>query len=361
MSRATVGDRRRNSLITLMTLPRTLFSVVILSQAMTSGPAMAECSEAATTGYDRGIVALEAGNPTVAIQELETATTDCSSPNHWIALGNALRESNKGLPEQSDTLAERALGAYGTAFGNARSSQNDTAGAEAARAIAEVGLDTGDPLKAQNWLLVASRLDPENPELPALQQRLDEARTQLSADEIDTGLSQTRGIGTVNSLLGGKVSSNAFWDPEDEDDGGAGGGTTSVSASIVAPPVETLDAVSIAIPIRFLTNSTELTAETAINVRNLAEVLGKQSSSSQVSLTGHADVRGDAKYNQELSLARADAIRDLLQEAEASLVGRIDTFGAGESEPLDFGDSQRAHANNRRLEVTVTEPGATAE
>lgn len=314
------------------------------------GTAAQNCTDGSLDSYMQEVATAGAA-ANEAVATLESAAANCDSPEYWQALGDAQRLLSEATPADSN-LGQKALEAYGNAFSTARAEQDDKAGATAARAIADLGLENGDPLKAQNWLVVADRLDPDHPELPELQSRLDAARDQLSANEIDTGLSQTRGIGTVNSLLGGKVSSNAFWDPEDES---AGGGAT-VTGSVTAPITAATGEVTIDIPIRFDSNSTELTGETAENVRNLAAVLSTKSVESRVALTGHADVRGDADYNQVLSLARAEAIRDLLISAEPGLEGRIDAIGAGETSPIDLGDSPRSHANNRRLEVSVTDP-----
>lgn len=315
------------------------------------------CSDGASADYDRGMDALGDGDSAQAADLLSKAAAQCDSPAYWLALGDA----QNALLAMSDAhsgegLNQQALEAYGRAFASARTQQDDQAGARAARAITDLGLQNGDPLKAQNWLLVASNLEPQHPDLPDLQGRLDSARDELSTSEIDTGLSNTRGIGTVSSLLGGKVSSNAFWDPDDESSGGAGNGSASVSGSIVTPMAEMSALASVDLPIRFESNSTELTAATAASIRNLARVLTAKSAENRVTLTGHADVRGDANYNQVLSLARAEAIRDLLVTEEPSLDGRIDTLGAGESRPIDLGDSARSHANNRRLEVRLVAP-----
>ncbi|MEM1144230.1 MAG: OmpA family protein [Pseudomonadota bacterium] len=310
-----------------------------------------DCDDQAVSNYESGLSAAADQRYADAVDLLEQASNQCDVPAYWQALGDARRSLSDAAPEAVSDDGQTAIEAYGKAFASARSAQDDAAGAQAARSIVDMGLRNNDPLKAQNWLAVASRLDPQSPELTDLENRLDAARDQLSADEIDTGLSQTRGIGTVNSLLGGAVSSNAFWEPDDENSGGAGSAELAVSGSVVAPT----PAASVDIPIRFASNSTELTEETATNVRNLAKVLAARASKNQIILTGHADVRGDASYNQRLSLARAEAIRAQLVLTEPSLEGRIRAQGAGESRPVDLGDSERSHANNRRLEVTVTD------
>lgn len=316
------------------------------------------CPDSSVADYDLAITALDAAQPENALSSLERATAECDTARYWQALGDTHVALLDARPDAgSTTHAHDALDAYGRAFASARSARDDAAGAQAARSVADLGLRSGDPLKAQNWLLVATRLEPSHPDLAGLQQRVDSAREQLSASEIETGLSQTRGIGTVNKLLGGKVSSNAFWDPADESAGGAGS-TASASGSIVVPEKPSATASSIDIPIRFASNSTALTPGTAENVRNLAAVLTLQDPASHITLTGHADLRGDANYNQRLSLARAEAIRDRLVDAEPTLKPRIDVVGAGESSPIDPGNTARAHANNRRLEVTVTAPAS---
>lgn len=337
----------------------------VLVGALSTGPGLAlpvfaqSCPESAIADYDAGRDALHGGLPTKAVALLGSAASTCDTPAYWQHLGDAHLALLDAAPQlRREPHNAKALAAFGRAFAGARGAQDDTAGARAARSIADLGLRNGDPLKAQNWILVATRLEPGHPDLIALEERVDSARNQLSTNEIETGLSQTRGIGTVNNLLGGKVSSNAFWDPEDESAGGAGQSTISVSDSITIPGNEDTTAegptASIDIPLRFASNSTELTPGTRANVRNLASALTLQDAASRIMLTGHADVRGEALYNQRLSLARAEAIRDLLLQAEPTLRGRIDAFGAGESHPIDRGDTARAHANNRRLEVTVT-------
>lgn len=341
-------------------LRNTLLVTAVSALVFSSGSLAADCAEEATADFERGVAALDDGRYADAVASLEGATGACDAATYWQALGDANRAQLEGSDgDAASTYSQSALEAYGRAFARARTDQDDAAGARAARSIVELGLETGDPLKSQNWLMVATRLEPDHPSVPELEARLDEARGQLSTDEINTGLSQTRGIGMVNSLLGGDVSSNAFWDPEDESAGGAGG--ASVSGSIVTPEAPTTSTSSIDIPIRFYSNSTELTAETALNVQNLATVLTERPPSARITLTGHADVRGDAGYNQELSLARAEKIRDLLVAQEPSLDGRINALGDGESRPIDTGDSARSHANNRRLEVTIMEPVPTSD
>lgn len=72
----------------------------------------------------------------------------------------------------------------------------------------------------------------------------------------------------------------------------------------------------------------------------------------RVQIFGHTDDIGTAEYNQNLSLRRAESVRDYL--AEAGLDPSIITVkGFGKSSPLLEGKSTEARAKNRRVEVGI--------
>jgi len=72
----------------------------------------------------------------------------------------------------------------------------------------------------------------------------------------------------------------------------------------------------------------------------------------QFSVTGHADRAGPADYNQELSLRRAQSVRDALI-AEGVSRANISIAARGESEPaVPTADGVREQAN-RRVEIVV--------
>jgi OOP family OmpA-OmpF porin len=71
-----------------------------------------------------------------------------------------------------------------------------------------------------------------------------------------------------------------------------------------------------------------------------------------VSVTGHADRAGPAEYNQELSLKRAQNVRDALA-AQGVSGDKISIAARGESEPaVETGDGVREQ-DNRRVEVVL--------
>ena len=104
-----------------------------------SSPASArECGVSATANYDKGIAALNSGDTAMAITKLRNATLYCDAPGYWVALGDAIKADALDADAMGadgaynvDAVAE-ALEAYGTAFSNARSAQDDSAGASAA-------------------------------------------------------------------------------------------------------------------------------------------------------------------------------------------------------------------------------------
>ena len=103
--------------------------------------------------------------------------------------------------------------------------------------------------------------------------------------------------------------------------------------------------------LRFETGQTTLTSESQADVPALlAEVLRRQPAV-EVVLEGHADQAGDEQTNDPLSLARAEAVRELLvrQGLQATFVRVI---GRGARAPLVDTPGQ-ANAVNRRVEVLL--------
>lgn len=76
------------------------------------------------------------------------------------------------------------------------------------------------------------------------------------------------------------------------------------------------------------------------------------SSGYRVQIFGHTDDIGTQEYNQELSLRRAEAVRNYM--VEAGLDPSIITVkGFGKSNPLVEGSSAEARAKNRRVEIGI--------
>ena len=70
-----------------------------------------------------------------------------------------------------------------------------------------------------------------------------------------------------------------------------------------------------------------------------------------VSIDGHTSALGSAKYNQQLSEKRAQAIVDILVNDFDISANRLKAIGHGENKLLDTANTPEAHKLNRRIEA----------
>ncbi len=73
-----------------------------------------------------------------------------------------------------------------------------------------------------------------------------------------------------------------------------------------------------------------------------------------VEIGGHTDTKGSKTYNRQLSQSRAEAVRDFLA-AQGVSASMFVAKGYGKDVPLQTGESEEAHAANRRVEFLITE------
>jgi len=91
----------------------------------------------------------------------------------------------------------------------------------------------------------------------------------------------------------------------------------------------------------------------------VADALAAQPVESKIMIEGHTDDRGSDTANQQLSQARADAVRSFLVE-RGMPPDRIQAVGKGESAPIAGNDTSEGRATNRRVEVVVSAQAKTA-
>jgi len=103
--------------------------------------------------------------------------------------------------------------------------------------------------------------------------------------------------------------------------------------------------------LRFDLDRSELRPEGLPLLQQLAELLAARPEL-RIELRGHTDDQGDAHHNLELSLRRAQAVKDWLAAAGID-PARIEANGAGNREPLFPGRDEAARAANRRTELRV--------
>lgn len=81
---------------------------------------------------------------------------------------------------------------------------------------------------------------------------------------------------------------------------------------------------------------------------NIAAIITKKQLS--VTIEGHTDNTGNAAYNQQLSLKRAEAVQNYLT-AKGVKKDQIKVAGFGEEQPVSSNDTPEGRAKNRRVEL----------
>jgi outer membrane protein OmpA-like peptidoglycan-associated protein len=104
--------------------------------------------------------------------------------------------------------------------------------------------------------------------------------------------------------------------------------------------------------ITFPTDSADITAETKTTLDTLARAVQSDALAGfSFNVEGHADARGDAGHNQQLSLLRAEAVVGYLISQHGILAERLTPVGKGSSEPLN---KARIDAPENRRVTIVT-------
>lgn len=106
--------------------------------------------------------------------------------------------------------------------------------------------------------------------------------------------------------------------------------------------------------ILFDTNSSSLKSGAVDNIGQIAEVL-KKYPEDRLHITGHTDNTGKLDYNNQLSLQRANSVKEQLVKSGVSAVS-INTSGAGPSAPVADNNTADGRSKNRRVELMITIP-----
>ena len=101
----------------------------------------------------------------------------------------------------------------------------------------------------------------------------------------------------------------------------------------------------------FDTNSTTLSQQSATTVTEAANV-AKSMANARVAVTGFTDTDGSPAYNQQLSLRRADAVKNALV-SNGIAPQAITVNGAGEAGLLIETPDQTKNEKNRRVQIVV--------
>ncbi|HVT39690.1 MAG TPA: OmpA family protein [Gemmatimonadaceae bacterium] len=102
--------------------------------------------------------------------------------------------------------------------------------------------------------------------------------------------------------------------------------------------------------IYFAYNSAALTSLSEPTLRQVATVL-KQHTDWSVTIEGHTDSIGGAKYNRELAGRRATAVKERLVQQYGIATSRLSAAGIGLARPLTTNATLEGRARNRRVEL----------
>jgi outer membrane protein OmpA-like peptidoglycan-associated protein len=109
--------------------------------------------------------------------------------------------------------------------------------------------------------------------------------------------------------------------------------------------------------ILFEVDSADLKAEAVTQLVQVGDIVAKYADD-KVAIEGHTDSSGSERYNEQLSLRRANAVKTVLvsrgvQEAQ------ITVAGLGESRPVADNGTAEGRGKNRRVELHITVPNPT--
>jgi OOP family OmpA-OmpF porin len=82
------------------------------------------------------------------------------------------------------------------------------------------------------------------------------------------------------------------------------------------------------------------------------DIKGSESKVIDINVVGYTDSVGSEEYNQELSVRRANAVKEYMV-SEGIDPGIIDVKGMGEADPVASNATAEGRAQNRRVEVSV--------
>jgi outer membrane protein OmpA-like peptidoglycan-associated protein len=102
----------------------------------------------------------------------------------------------------------------------------------------------------------------------------------------------------------------------------------------------------------FTSGKADLLPSAQAKLSEVANALTQQNPDATIVVEGHTDTQGSQAFNLDLSMRRAQAVRDYLA-AHGVAADRITAQGLGFSRPLADNKTAEGRANNRRVEIVV--------
>ena len=99
----------------------------------------------------------------------------------------------------------------------------------------------------------------------------------------------------------------------------------------------------------------DLSPEAKANLRQIAPKI--LNSDRNITIAGHADEIGSHKYNLDLGVRRAEAVKEFLVSLGVNSV-QLSIISYGETNPIATGSNPKVRAQNRRVEFITIDPFA---
>ena len=105
--------------------------------------------------------------------------------------------------------------------------------------------------------------------------------------------------------------------------------------------------------VKFAVDTADLSPEGQSAIDEFADQLKSQNKNVYVEIQGHTDSTGSEKYNEELGLLRAEAVRRYLNQKHGFPLHRINVISYGESAGVADNNTREGRSQNRRVALVV--------
>ena len=105
--------------------------------------------------------------------------------------------------------------------------------------------------------------------------------------------------------------------------------------------------------VKFGFDTSDLSPEARAALDQFAQQIANENKNVYVEIQGHTDSVGSEKYNEELGLLRAEAVRRYLSQAHKFPLHRINIISYGETAPIADNSAREGRSQNRRVALVV--------
>ena len=105
--------------------------------------------------------------------------------------------------------------------------------------------------------------------------------------------------------------------------------------------------------VKFGFDTSDLSPEGQAAIDEFASKIKQDNKNVYVEIQGHTDNVGSDKYNEELGLLRAEAVRRYLNQKQNFPLHRINVISYGESSPIADNKTREGRSQNRRVALVV--------